>query len=133
MLFRTGFIVALVLGSATAASNSAKQRPSDRDQVYVVGKVVTPMAINLDQPITVAQALMKAGGPLKTSRSDKVNIYRQLAKGRMTTCISMTEVGRQLGDFQLQPYDILEVTRGKCERPLCWSVNHEPAVVRIIR
>jgi hypothetical protein len=68
------FLVAgLILIMGAKAKNKAQQTV-DYGQAYVMGMVVNPMAVSLKDTVTLAQAIAKAGGPIK-NKSEKVSIH----------------------------------------------------------
>jgi hypothetical protein len=122
----------LIIG---ANANNKAQQPVDYDQAYVMGMVVNPMAVSLKDTVTLAQAIAKAGGPIKNKKSEKVSIIRLFDKGNMIACVSLKEIKREeIANFQLQANDILEVTPGKCARSMDWSWSSKPDLpFRIIK
>lgn len=84
----------------------------DADQVYVVGNVVMPLTIPLNEPITVSRAIAMAGGTRQDTKKDKIRIVRQeagaSAKKEMIVDLSAIEK-RQAEDIQLLPNDIVDV------------------------
>ena len=104
-------------------SSAVDAQLADDAKVYVVGNVLNPAGLSLKKPLTVTEAISIAGGPSKDEKYDKVRIVRVSDKGRITTCVSLKAIKkRRIADLQLQDSDILNVTGGKCERPMYWEV-----------
>ena len=117
----TRLLLTLVVFSQIAV---AQQSGTGEATVYVVGQVVLPTALPLKENITLTQAIAMAGGPLKDSKYDKVILYRTLDRNQLRTCVSLKAISkRRISDVQLQAYDIIEVVRGECARPMCWDVS----------
>ena len=103
-------------------SSAAPAQLADDPKVYVVGNVLNPAALPLKKPLTVSQAISLAGGPLTDKKNDNVRIVRASDKGQITTCVSLRAIKkRRVADLQLQDSDILDVTGGKCARPMYWE------------
>jgi polysaccharide export outer membrane protein len=51
------------------------------DEVYVIGNVLRPLAIAINEPITVSRAVAIAGGTAPSTKRDKVRIIRQVPGG----------------------------------------------------
>lgn len=84
----------------------------DADQVYVVGNVYSPRALQLKEPITVTRALAMAGGPLRDSKTDRIHIVRQVpgSGGQTELYVNLRAIARkQAEDVLLLPNDIVEV------------------------
>jgi len=112
-----GALFLLMLLSPAVAAQMA-----DGAKVYVVGNVLNPAALPLKKPLTVTQAISIAGGTLTDKKYDKVRIVRVSDKGQITTCVSLRAIKKsRVVDLQLQDDDILDVTGGKCERPMYWE------------
>lgn len=47
------------------------------EEVFVVGNVFKPQVVLMTEPLTLRQAIAKAGGELKTTKKNKVKIIRQ--------------------------------------------------------
>ncbi len=83
------------------------------DEAYVVGNVVKPSTISLQEPKTLTQAIAKASGTDSTARTDKVIIQRQNPGD-----INKTElvfnlkdiISKKIPDPQLQANDIVVVS-----------------------
>ena len=85
---------------------------AEQVQAYVIGNVRTPLAVNLRDPVTLTEALARAGGVLPESNLEKVIISRQTPKTRQKTqiIVNLKAINRhQQDDILLQPNDIIEV------------------------
>ena len=103
-------------------SSAVDAQLADDAKVYVVGNVLNPAALSLKKPLTVTQAISIAGGALTDKKNDNVRIVRVSDKGQITTCVSLRAIKkRRVADLQLQDSDILDVTGGKCARPMYWE------------
>jgi protein involved in polysaccharide export with SLBB domain len=91
----------------------------EADQIYIVGNVVQPRSILLREPLTVTQALAKAGGTLPDTKRDKIRIIRQFpgstAKSEVIVDLKAIEK-RQATDPYLQPNDIIDVPASEGKR-----------------
>ncbi len=47
------------------------------DEAYIVGNVVNPSPIKLDEPTTLSKAIAMAGGVSKDAKIEKIVIHRQ--------------------------------------------------------
>jgi len=117
----TGLLLTLLFVSQTAA---AQQPGTDEAKVFVVGQVASPTALPLKESMTLTRAIAMAGGLLRDSKYDKVILYRALDKNQLRTCVSLKAISkRRISDVQLQAYDVIEVVRGECARPMCWDLS----------
>lgn len=89
-------------------------RVSDNSQLvaYIQGNVAGSMAIPLNDPVSLTQAIAMAGGPTSGAQLDKVKIRRQI-KGSVNREEMIADVkgilqGKQ-DDILLQPNDIVDV------------------------
>lgn len=84
----------------------------EAEQVYVVGNVLTPLTIPLNEPITLSRAIAMAGGIKQDSRKDKIRIVRQESgsstKRELLVDLSAIEKKRA-EDIALLPNDIIDV------------------------
>ena len=91
----------------------------EADQIYIVGNVVQPRSVLLREPLTVTQALAKAGGTLPDTKRDKIRIIRQFpgstAKSEVIVDLKAIEK-RQAPDPYLQPNDIIDVPASEGKR-----------------
>lgn len=84
----------------------------EADQVYVVGNVMLPLTILLKQPITLTEAIAKAGGLAKDTKQQKIRIVRQ-EPGSTTKMEIYADLGaiekKKAEDIALLPNDIVDV------------------------
>lgn len=83
-------------------------------QVYVAGEVARPGFMPYQYPMTAMQAIMSAGGHLKTGMLHQVIILRKLnAREPMAMMLNLkTDLsGMATNDISLRPYDIVYVPR----------------------
>lgn len=85
----------------------------EADQYYVIGNVAKPAAYPVKDGVTVAQAILLAGGTLPDTNTKKVRIVRNSADGKKTELfVDLKAVAReQTAELILQPNDIVEVPR----------------------
>lgn len=85
---------------------------TEADQVYIVGNVFRPTIALLREPLTVTQAIAKAGGVMPDTKKEKIRIIRQFpgstAKTEVLVDLKAIEK-RQAPDPYLQPNDIIDV------------------------
>ncbi len=85
----------------------------EADQYYLLGNVVKPSAYPLRESLTLAQALVLAGGTLPDTDTRRVKIVRHSAEGQKTELfvdLKATEK-QETAEFLLQPNDIVEVNK----------------------
>lgn len=84
----------------------------EADQAYVVGNVFKPTVVLLKDPVTVSQAVAKAGGALRASKLSSVSIVRT-APGNGAKTVIPVDLGAisklRAPDILLQPDDIVAV------------------------
>jgi polysaccharide export outer membrane protein len=84
----------------------------EAEQAYVVGNVLSPRAIPLDEPITLTHAIAMAGGVAKDSKKDKIRIVRQ-EPGNKTKKEIMVDLNaiekKRAEDIALLPNDVVHV------------------------
>lgn len=84
----------------------------EADEAYVVGNVFKPTVIPLKEPMTVSQAIAKAGGTLPATKSNGIRILRQ-KPGSTEKTIIQVDLGainkQRAEDVALQANDIIEV------------------------
>ncbi|MGH9426151.1 MAG: polysaccharide biosynthesis/export family protein [Terriglobia bacterium] len=84
----------------------------EADQAYVVGNVVSPLTIPLNEPITLSRAIAMAGGVRQDTKKDKIRVLRQepgsATKKEIIVNLSAIEKKRA-EDIALMPNDIVEV------------------------
>jgi len=82
------------------------------DEIYVIGNVVRPAAIALNQPITVTRAIAMAGGTMPDSKRNEIHIIRQAAGSteKQEMIVNLEAINRhQSEDVMMMPNDIIEV------------------------
>jgi len=82
------------------------------DEIYVIGNVVRPAAIALNQPLTVTRAIAMAGGTMPDSKKNEIHIIRQTAGStqKQELIVSLEAINRhQSEDVVMMPNDIVEV------------------------
>jgi polysaccharide export outer membrane protein len=84
----------------------------EADTAYVVGNVFKPTVVLLKDPVTVSQAVAKAGGALRASKLGSVSIVRT-APGNGAKTVIPVDLGAisklRAPDILLQPDDIVAV------------------------
>lgn len=110
------------------------------DEVFVVGNVVKPQVVLMSEPLTLRQAIAKAGGELKTSKKDKVKVIRQTPGSTKPTEIIYDLVAIDKGkipDPFLQANDIITVpedswkaAKDKILNALTQGVSSVPVILR---
>jgi polysaccharide export outer membrane protein len=84
----------------------------EAEQVYVVGNVLSPRAIPLNESITLTQAIAMAGGVAKDSKKDKIRIVRG-EPGTQTRKEIMVDLNaiekKRAEDIALLPNDVVHV------------------------
>ena len=84
----------------------------EAEQVYVVGNVLSPRSIPLNEPITLTQAIAMAGGVAKDSKKDKIRIVRQEpgSQTKKEIMVDLTAIEKKRAeDIALLPNDIVNV------------------------
>jgi polysaccharide export outer membrane protein len=85
----------------------------EADQVFVVGYVYQPRAINLkDKPITLTRAIAMAGGPQRDAKTSRIRIVRQAPDSdkKQEITVNLRAIQQQKAeDIALLPNDIVEV------------------------
>ncbi len=87
-------------------------RVVDADQAYVIGNVRSAVIINLNETVTLTQAIARAGGVLPDSNVEKIKLIRQTSNSLTKTeqIINLKNINSRSGDdIVLQPNDIVEV------------------------
>lgn len=89
-------------------------RVSDSSQLraYVQGNVGASVAIVLNEPVTLTQAIAMAGGPSSGAQLDKVIIRRQVdgTFNRQQMVVNVKDIIKsKRDDVLLEPYDIVDV------------------------
>lgn len=84
----------------------------EADQAFIVGNVLKPSTLSLQEPITISQAIAMSGGVLPDTNRDKVRILRQQpgspAKKELIVDLKAIEK-QQAEDILLQPNDIVDI------------------------
>ncbi|MCU1290122.1 MAG: Periplasmic protein involved in polysaccharide export [Acidobacteria bacterium] len=85
------------------------------EEAYVVGNVLKPTKVTLNEPRTLTQALAIAGGTDSTANTSKVIIQRQEANGvKKELLFDLKDIrDRKIPDPQLQANDIVQVSNDK--------------------
>lgn len=85
------------------------------EEAYVVGNVLKPTKVVLNEPKTLTQALAIAGGIDSTAKTDKVIIQRQEGNGvKKELVFNLKDIREQkIPDPQLQANDIVQVSNDK--------------------
>jgi polysaccharide export outer membrane protein len=85
----------------------------EADQVFIIGRVLSPQAIALrDKPITISRAIAMSGGPARDANSGRIRIIRQSADSgaKQEIFVDLNAVMKQKAeDVPLIPNDIVEV------------------------
>jgi polysaccharide export outer membrane protein len=82
------------------------------DQVYIVGNVLRPTAIPLNEPLTISRAIAVAGGTAPSTKKDKIRIIRQLPGGttKQEILVDLSAIEkRKAEDVDLKANDIVNV------------------------
>lgn len=82
------------------------------DEVYVIGNVVRPSSIPLNETITVSRAIAMAGGTLPDSKRSEIHIIRQSSgtTQKQEILVNLDLINRhQSEDVVMMPNDIVEV------------------------
>lgn len=85
----------------------------DADQVFIIGHVAQPQAINLrDKPITISRAIAMAGGPARDGKTSGIKIIRQMpdGMGKREIFVNLKDIQTlKSPDIALAPNDVVEV------------------------
>ncbi len=84
----------------------------EADQVYVLGNVLRPLAISLNEPLTVSRAIAIAGGTAPSTKKDKVRIIRQLPGSavKQEIKVDLTAIEKNRApDVALMANDVVDV------------------------
>jgi polysaccharide export outer membrane protein len=82
------------------------------DEVYVIGNVVRPSSIPLNENITVSRAIAMAGGTLPDSKRNEIHIVRQTpgSTQKQEIVVNLDSINRrQSEDVVIMANDIVEV------------------------
>lgn len=91
------------------------------DEVYVVGNVVRPTSIALNEPLTVSRAIAMAGGTLSDAKKSGIRLVRQAPGGteKQEIIINLDAINRRKAeDVVLIANDIVEVPASTGKRLL---------------
>jgi len=81
------------------------------DQVFVVGNVFKPTAIDLKEPLTLSRAVAIAGGTLASTKKSAIHLIRATANGNLFSSYDLTKIEQHTApDPLLQAGDIVEVS-----------------------
>lgn len=87
-------------------------RISDAEQAYMIGAVKSSAPITLKEPVTLSEAIARAGGLAPEANSEKIRIIRQV-KGTTTKTEIVANLKainkRQQEDILLQANDVIDV------------------------
>ncbi len=84
----------------------------EAEHVYVVGNVLSPREIPLNEPITLTHAIAMAGGVSKDSKKDKIRIVRQEpgSKTKKEILVDLNAIEKKRAeDIALVPNDVVHV------------------------
>jgi polysaccharide biosynthesis/export protein len=104
-------------------------------QAFVVGAVKTPNPIVLKEPVTLSEAIARAGGLLPEANSEKITISRHVpgAENKTELVANLKAIKRQQQkDILLQPNDIVEVAGPSGSKKLWGTIlkNIAPSMAR---
>ena len=84
------------------------------EEAYVTGNVIKPATVSLREPMTLTQAIAKAGGIAPEAKTSKITIQRQGADGiaKTETVYDLKDiVAKKVDDPVLQSNDIVNVPK----------------------
>lgn len=84
----------------------------EADQAFVIGNVLKPSVLLLQDSVTVTQAIAMAGGTLPDTNRDRLKIIRQIpgSTKKMEITVDLEAIAKQKAeDLLLEPNDILTV------------------------
>ncbi|MGH9945863.1 MAG: polysaccharide biosynthesis/export family protein [Pyrinomonadaceae bacterium] len=85
---------------------------ADQTRAYITGSVKSSTVINLNEPVTLTQAIAMAGGLASGAQSEKILIRRQIegSVNRTELFVNLKEINqRKKDDILLRPNDLIEV------------------------
>jgi polysaccharide biosynthesis/export protein len=86
-------------------------RPADVPSVYVLGAVAAPIVLPYTRDISVAEAVLKAGGPLRYAQQNRIVILRGgLTQPRLAQIDYHSIVKGKTRNVRLEPGDIVYVS-----------------------
>ena len=86
---------------------------TEAEPVYITGAVLSPGGIFLREQLMLSRALAMVGGTRKEAKLSDVRIYRQVPGSANQEVIHVDVAAikkNQKPDFELQPYDVIEVS-----------------------
>lgn len=84
----------------------------DAEQAFIVGNVLNPKTIVLNEPVTVSRAIAMAGGVMPDTKSNRVRVIRQSpgGAGKTEIIVDLKAIEkRRAEDVALQAGDIVDV------------------------
>jgi polysaccharide biosynthesis/export protein len=84
----------------------------EADQAFVVGNVFKPQAVLLKEPVTVSEAIAMAGGHLRATRMNGIQIIRQVSGStqKLVIPVDLSAIQKQRAqDILLEPNDVVQV------------------------
>lgn len=87
-------------------------RVVEADQAYIIGNVRSATTINLNETVTLTQAIARAGGVLPDSDIEKIRVSRQTfgTLNKEPLIVNLKNINKRLEeDVVLQPNDIVEI------------------------
>ncbi len=88
-------------------------RVTDAEQAFLIGSVKSALTIMLKEPVTLSEAIARAGGTLPGSNIEKVRILRQQSPGSLKKdelIVNLKAINkRQQDDVLLQANDVVDV------------------------
>ena len=91
---------------------------TEGDPIYITGAVVQPHEMTLKDGLTLARAIMMAGGVTRQAKSNEVHIYRRNKTGSDHLMVNFDAIKKgKEKDVPLQAYDIVEVRNSSAWSP----------------
>ncbi len=87
-------------------------RVADAEQAYIIGAVRNAAPISLKEPLTLSEAIARAGGLTSEANSEKIRIVRHVngSPGKTEIVANLKTINkRQSEDILLQANDVIEV------------------------
>jgi polysaccharide export outer membrane protein len=84
----------------------------EADQAYIIGNVLHPMQINLNNPVTLTRAIAMAGGLAPDAKQKQIRVLRQTlgSTTQTETLVDLTAITkREAQDILLQANDIIDI------------------------
>lgn len=83
---------------------------TEGEPIYIMGAVLQPREMTLKDGLTLARAIMMAGGATRLAKTNEVHIYRRTPTGSNDMMINYEAIKKGKDkDIPLQAYDIVEV------------------------